>query len=723
MPVLLRPSEIMSSFSAPQRSTLESLCRRIIPAAFEHSDPSFDLPALVEARLVAGDSDLRGKFATLLTVFGSRSCTFVFTGRLARFENLPTDIQDKTLRRWELSAIGIRRTIFQAFRKVILSTYYASPESHAAIGFRGPLYLREAMVAWEGALPGIVTDSEPVARTTAGDARSMHAAIAIAAAAEAEAGNKAPGITQGHEISADVNITADVCVIGTGAGGAVAAARLAEAGYDVVILEEGGYWRENDFTEQEFDMVPRLYADRGTRATDDLAISLLQGRSVGGGTLINWMIMLRTADWVLDEWAREHGTEGMSSQEMRLLYDQVEEEVHARTVPDDAHAPNNRVIMDGATRAGWKSSTAKINARGCVRAGFCGLGCRYGAKQSTLVTYIPRALAAGARLYSDVRVETVTVVERGSPTPRKKVSCTVIDRETHAARHQLTVHAPLVVLAGGAIGTPAILQRSGLGGGAVGKYLRLHPTTAVIGKFSREMYGTAGIPQSALSDHFIRENGDYGFWIECPGLLPGLAGAAISGFGASHRAMMESFPNLSSLIVLTRDGSERGKSNGDVTIGRGGRTHIRYALSGSDGKTVSQGIAAAARIHFEAGATEVTTLHTPEILLKSPGDIASVGRAAVGANQLGLFSAHVNGTCRIGGNPGDSGCSPDGERYGAPGVYVADGSLFPTAPGVNPQATIMALATLVAQRIIARHPLSGLTTQGSFVVPASAPRS
>ena len=704
------------AFTVRQRKTLDALCRRIVPAAFAHDGASVDLPAAVEARLVGGDPDLRSKFATLLKIFGSRGCSALFHRTLARFDALDGNRQDEILAGWELSRLGVRRTIFQAFRRFILSTYYAMPAAHPGIGFRGPLYLRDTSVEWEGALAGTTVDSEPVARETGADLRSVHRMIAEEAAAKS---STAPaGVIQGADIAKDFEIKADVCVVGSGAGGAAAAARLAEAGYDVVILEEGGYWTEASFTEQEFDMVPRLYADRGARTTEDLGFSLLQGRAVGGSTLVNWMIMLRTPEWVLSEWERDHGTEGMRAADLMPVYERVENDVHARRVPADAHAPNNHVILDGASAEGWNASDAKINAKGCIRAGFCGLGCRYGAKQSTYVTYIPRALSAGARLYSDARVARIETAERGGRAPMKIVRGEILDRETHAPRINFSVRAPVVILAGGAVGTPSILQRSGLGGGGVGRYLRLHPTTAVIGKFDREMYGTAGIPQSALSDHFIRTNNDYGFWIECPALLPGLASAAIPGFGAPHRATMEAFPNLSSLIVLNRDGAELGKSNGDVSARRNGGTKIRYAMSPTDASTLAQGIQAAARIQFAAGAREVLTLHSPQLRFTSPTHIGAIVNARRGVNQLGLFSAHVNGTCRIGRDPKISGCNADGERHGAPGVYVADGSLFPTAPGVNPQATIMALATIVAQRIMSRHPLTALTTQSGYSVTA-----
>ena len=688
-----------------QRETLEALCRRIVPAAFHSSGQPTDLPSAVEARLAADDPALRRQVALLLTVFGHSIAGILLSGRARRFSQVNPDAQDDWLLSWERSRIGFRRTVFQAFRRLILSTFYAMPAAHADIGFRGPLHSRAAAVAWEGPLIGESNDSEPIARkhkeiSASEDTISPERVQLM----QPSAISMNRGVVQGHELNRDVQLRADVCVVGTGAGGAVVAARLAEAGYDVVMLEEGGYWTAADFTEDEAEMVPRLYADRGTRATDDLAVSLLQGRCVGGSTTINWMIMLRTPDWVLDEWSK-HGSEGMRPRDLEPVFDLVEQEVHARTVPDDAHAPNNRIILDGADRLGWRARAAKINAKDCIRAGFCGIGCRYGAKQSTLVTYVPRALATGARLYSDVRVARVERVERGGNAPLKRVQAIVLDRATGKPRHSLSVDAPLVVLAAGAVGTPAVLQRSGLGGGGVGKFLRLHPTSAVIGVYDREIYGAAGIPQSSLSDEFQQDAGSgYGFWIECPALLPGLGSVAVPGFGREHRLVMQRFPNLGTLIVLVRDGAERGHSDGDVLVDRRGRVRIRYRLGGTAARTMNEGLAAAARMSFAAGATEVLTLHSPSLRLTSERDIARVLMADTGPNRLALFSAHVNGTCRIGTDLRTSGCTPNGERHGVPGLYVADGSLLPTAPGVNPQETIMALATIIARRIVERHP-------------------
>ncbi|MES2176344.1 MAG: GMC family oxidoreductase [Gemmatimonadota bacterium] len=684
-----------------QRRTLEALCARIVTEARDAAGAPTTLAAAVEARLAAGDPVLRSQVSMLLTVFDSPATSLLVGLRVGRFSAWPAADQDAWLRTWEASALPPMRTIFQAFRKLILSTYYAHESATAAIGFLGPLYEREPQVAWEGALHGTQSDDEPIKRAPS----AANVPLITENDAWREANRVPAGVTPGDSLTGHTSITADVCVVGSGAGGAVTAARLAERGFDVVLLEEGGYWTASDFTERESEMVPRLYADAGARATDDLSLSILQGRCIGGGTTINWMIMLRAAEQVLDEWAEEHGAEGMRATDFAPVYEQIEAEVHARFVPDDAHAPNNRIILDGARALSWHATNARINAKECVRAGFCGVGCRYGAKQSTLVTFMPRALAAGARVFSDVRVETVKQLAPHSGAHLKRVAGTVLDRATGKARGTIAVDAPIVVLSAGAVGTPSILQRSGLGGGGVGRFLRVHPTSATVGRYDREMYGTAGIPQSSLCDQFMAgEDGKgYGFWIECPALLPALASVAVPGFGAEHAAVMRDFTRLGSLIVLTRDGAQREHSSGGVSVDRTGRVHISYRMTTADRETLVRGIAATARLHFAAGAQEVTTLHSPMLRLRSEADIVDIASRPSGPNQLGLFTAHMNGTCRIGKNPATSGCTPDGERHGVPGLYVIDGSLFPTAPGVNPQETIMAMATILSSRIASRH--------------------
>lgn len=679
--------------SSSRRATLDALCRRIVPTC----PPEVDLGAEVEARLAAGEARTALQVARLLTLFDHPATGALLSGRPRRFVHLPPEEQDAWLRAWEGSGIALRRTVFQALRRLVLSTFYALPGSQAGIGYLGPFHDRAPAYPWEGALSGTPSDAEPVARVpdpSRAPPPPPGAATAVLRAA----------VVRGGTLPPDARIRADVCVVGTGAGGAVAAARLAEAGHEVVLLEEGGCWTADELTEREAEMVPRLYADAGARATDDLAVSILQGRAVGGGTAVNWLLMLRTPPWVLEEWRREHGTVGMSAAELAPVFARVEAETHTRSVPDEAHNPVNRILLEGAAGLGWSVRSASVNARGCMRSGMCGLGCRYDARQGAAVTYLPRALAAGARLYADVRVDRLELAETGGAAPLKRVRGTSLDPATGKPRGRVTVEAPVVVLAAGAVGTPALLQRSGMGGGGVGKWLRLHPTSVVAGVYGQTVYGAGGIPLSAVCDEFLRGDGDgYGFWIECPPFYPAISSAAIPGFGARHREVMEAFPRLASTIVLVRDGADRERSSGEVSVDRHGRARIRYRLAPADGRTLLRGLEAAARIHFAAGAEEVMTLHADACRMASAGEVGSIRQRGYAPNRLGLLSAHVNGTCRIGRDPATSGCSPAGERWGVPGLYVCDGSLLPTAPGVNPQETIMALATVVAEGIHARH--------------------
>jgi choline dehydrogenase-like flavoprotein len=570
--------------------------------------------------------------------------------------------------------------------------YYSEPDAARETGYLGPLHARAPELAWEGPANGVATNGdEPVAR-----------------APEARLPTLAPrprldGVVPGKTLAHDLRLTAEVVVIGSGAGGGVAAARLAEAGHDVLVLEEGGYHAPDDFTEIEGDMTERLYADRGMRTTDDLSISMLQGRALGGGTTVNWMFMLRTPDHVLDEWAEDFGTEGMRPRDMQRVFDTIEEEVHARIVPDDAHSANNRLLLDGARALGWRARAGRVNAKGCVRAGFCGLGCRWDAKQGTLATYIPRALRAGARVYTDVRAERIEIVERSGAFPQKRVHVAVLDPETGRPRGKLVVAAKCVVVAAGAIGTPSLLLRSGVGEGAVGRYLRLHPTSATTGLYDRDVYTAAGMPLTVVCDEYARIDGyGYGFIVECPPLHPALAGAVMAGFGREHRDGMRAFRKTGAFIGLVRDGADRAMSNGEVTVDRQGKTRIAYRLGPADGRHLQRAIEATARLHLAAGAREVRTLHAPAMRIAREADVAEIARRPFGPNQLAVFSAHVNGTCRIGKKKSDSGTNPDGEVWGQRGIFVADGSLLPTGVGANPQETIMAFASIVARRIAAR---------------------
>jgi choline dehydrogenase-like flavoprotein len=664
--------------------TLVAACARIVP----HADADA-LAARVRVRLGTLDADRRRELAQGLALFGSRLAALASVGRATPFAALPPALQDRMLDAWGRSPLDACRTLFQVLRRLALLAHYVTPEGQREAGMRGPLWSREPALAWEGPAHGAATaPDEPVLRSGAAWTRSPDLA-------------RPASLHDARTLRGTHRLVADAVVIGSGAGGGVAAARLAEAGKEVIVLETGEYLRGTDFTEEDAGSIARLYAAGGLQGTDDASVAMLQGRAVGGGTTVNWMIMLRTPDHVLDEWGRRFGLEGMSPAELAPVFARIEDEVHARLVPSDAHSRANRLLLDGARTLGWQVEEGRINAKGCVRSGFCSHGCRYDAKQGTLQVWLPRALAAGARLYADAEAERIEVVERGGPRPSKRVHAVVRDPHTGAQVGALEIDAPVVIVAAGAVRTPVLLERSGMGGGGVGEWLRLHPTTGVVGVHDEEVYAAGGLPLTVNVNEFARGTSGYGFWLECPPWQPAFGAAAIPGFGAAHAARMRQFTRLAPVIALTRDGADTPRSSGGVHVDRTGRVRIRYRLTAADAATVRASLAAAARVQLAAGAREVFTLHADPVVVRTQRDLAAIATAPVAPNRLALYSAHVNGTARIGTDPRTSGCTPAGERHGVRGVHVLDGSLLPTGVGVNPQETIMAIVSVLSERLLA----------------------
>jgi choline dehydrogenase-like flavoprotein len=677
--------------SPSQLGTLGALADVILEGAPASGEPRAQLLARCDARLGTVPPHRQRMLGTALDVLGSPVAVLLVGERPRAFAALSPAAQRRCLTAWTDTPVAPLRSAWQSVRRLVLLTHYARPEVAAATGYRGPFRQRDALYPWEGPLPAGTpeTPTEPVARGPV----NLPRAIAPDPVP--------PNVVRGTTLQAPVQRRADVVVIGTGAGGAVSAALLAEAGYDVVMLEGGGWHTRADFTDDEAALTERLFADGGLRTTDDASVSMLQGATVGGGTLVNWMIMLRTPEFVLEQWAREHGAYGMSPRDMAPVFDRVERDVRAGLVPEDAHSANNRLLLDGARALGWRVRSGMINARQCVRCGFCSYGCRHDAKQSTLFTFLPRAFAAGATLYTDSAVQRIEIRERdtgrGTPPLKRVVART-------PSGQSVTIEAPLVVVAAGAVGTPVLLQQSGLGGGGVGQWLRLHPTTSVNGVYDRAIDVSSGIPLTTMCDEFIRWQGtDYGFWLETPPLHPSFTAAAMPGYGPAHAAQMHRSMHLGVLISLTRDGAERSVSSGRVQVNRRGETSITYRLTHEDEKRVRASMVALARVHFAAGARAVETMHATPLVARSVRDAASLASGPMNPNRLTLFSAHVNGTCRMGLDPATSGATPDGERHGVRGLYITDGALLPTALGVNPQETIMALSTVLTERLAERH--------------------
>lgn len=500
-------------------------------------------------------------------------------------------------------------------------------------------------------------------------------------------------IYQSTDIIKPLRESADVCIVGSGCGGGAAAKILAEAGKKVIVLEEGGYYTSKDFDSTEATAYQNLYQRRAGQATDDLSITILQGRSVGGSSTINWTTSLRTPEFVLDSWANQ-GISGFSPKDLDPYFLRIERYLNVHSEPEELHNPNNRIILDGARALGYRSQSNGRNTKDCVRSGACGLGCPFDAKLSVNITYIPDAEKAGATVFSDCRAERITL--HGS---QKRVSGDVLDRSTGKAITDFIIETPVVVVAGSAIHSPVLLLKSELANssGEVGKHLTLHPTSAVVGLFERIIYPAGGIPQSAMCDEFLNKNNDNGgFWVEAVPVYPVLAALALPGFGKTHRETMQMFPHFGASIVLVKETDSEGR----VTVNDQGRPSVFYDLGNRDRQYLRQALAVAAEIHFAAGAKKVMTLHSLRTEMENPGGIAqALEDAEWSPNEFNLYSAHPLGSCRMGKDPRSSVVNSHCQTHDIRGLFVIDGSVMPTSLGVNPQITILAIAEKSAEWI------------------------
>ncbi len=501
-------------------------------------------------------------------------------------------------------------------------------------------------------------------------------------------------IVRSSEINGPVHESADVCIIGSGCGGGASAKVLAEAGKKVIVLEEGGYYTSKDFDATEQTAYQHLYQQRAGQATDDLAVTVLQGRCVGGSSTVNWTTSLRTPDFVLEAWKRDHGIQGFSPKELDPYFEKVEQYLNIHTEPFENHNPNNRLILDGAKKLGFRASAVGRNTKDCVKAGACGLGCPFDAKKTVAITYIPDAVKRGATVFANFRATKVEVTRT-----TKRVSGVVFDHQTQKPKTDFIIEAPIVIVSASAINSPVLLLKSNLANnsGELGKNLTFHLTSAVLGVFDQIMYGAGGIPQSAMSDEFLNKNHDGGgFWLEAVPIYPTLAALALPEFGSMHRELLHQYPHIGATIILVKEID----SNGRVTVNDHGRASISYTLRDKDLGYLKQGVGVAARVQFAAGAKRVITLHARLTEFNSPEEIGN--KLAVsnwGMNEIGLYSAHPLGTCRMGSDPKRSVVDEHCQTHDVNGLFVIDGSVTPTSLGVNPQVTILAIAEKSAEWI------------------------
>ncbi|HZM73725.1 MAG TPA: GMC family oxidoreductase N-terminal domain-containing protein [Candidatus Polarisedimenticolia bacterium] len=653
-------------------------------------------PDVIERRVnLAAEAAVRGldptqlaQFRLVLRLLGTRLGTLLLTGRPRAFANLPISAREAVLRGWLGSPIGVLRAGAHAYRKLLTSIAYADPgESGANPLLAGMGYVRDE--------PPVTSELTPIEPTI------------VARASDVDQG--------------PISLDADVVIVGSGAGGGVVAAALAEAGRSVVVLEAGPFVNEASMPSDELDGYIRLYLNRGLLSTWDGSVTLLAGSGVGGGTLVNWMTSIDAPLEVRREWATEHGLDGFDGAEWDADIATVSGELAIQ--PSAPIPPKDSAIVRGSAVLGWEAGSTMRDGGPCDDCGTCSFGCRRGSKRSGLRVHLARAHAAGARIVPRVRVLrvlveggravgvaglAVVVGEAGEPIPLAPGSVEVRTRP-------IEVRAEQVVLTAGALRTPAIVEASGFSHPAAGRHLRIHPVPVVAGMFDESIDAWRGPLQSVRSIQFVTgDTNRNGYVIESAPGHPGLIALALPWTGrARHGELMSRARTFGPFIAVTRDGGE-----GTVRLTRAGRVRLDYRLDRRGIATLRHALQTEARLARAAGANEILALGAPGAFFDARAHGSSAERAFeafvdglasfdFGPNRGTVFSAHQMGSLRMGASARDHAADERGhvrrDTGGAvvPGLYVADTSTFPTGLGVNPMLTVMAMARRVSRTILA----------------------
>ncbi len=478
----------------------------------------------------------------------------------------------------------------------------------------------------------------------------------------------------------------DAVVVGSGAGGAVAAYEIASLGHSVAIIEDGSYYDSRSFSQDPIFALSNLYRDNGLTSLDGQPIIPMPvGRCVGGTTLINSGTCFRAPESQLEKWRNVYGIDCANPDILDPIFERLERDLLIKPVDTETMGRNGQLCMEGAESIGASGAPIKRYANGCTQCSSCPSGCPIDVKQATHVSYVPRAVEAGAVLFTETKVDRV-VLERGRAT-----GVTVHSRRNGGPPRSHTVRAKKVLLAGGSLGTPEILFRSGLGGQNenIGKNLRIHPACWVGARYREEVRGWDGVMQS----YYVDEWHDQGILLEATFTPLPFAGPWLPGTGDAYEESIANFGHVASIGVHLSD-----SSSGSLRLNRRGDTVLKYGLVEDDVRRILFGIARAADIHFAAGAVEVYP-HLGTVKSIEPGQQLDLENSRFKARDLKLEAFHPMGTARFGPSPDISVTDRNGMFHGVGDLYVSDASLFPTSLGVNPMLTIMAFASHLGRNI------------------------
>lgn len=496
---------------------------------------------------------------------------------------------------------------------------------------------------------------------------------------------------EGRELAGDHTFDCDTVIVGSGASGAVVAAKLAEAGERVLVVEEGGRTPPEEYARlRPAQSLRKLWREGGSTAAmgigDTPVINVTMGRCVGGSSVLTGGVCFRTPEFVLDHWSKELGLRDLSPRRMERYFDEVEGIVHVGEVPEEMRSRSTELWAEGAERRGLEVKPLRRNTKGCDGCGQCNFGCPEGAKMSVDVSYLPRAVEHGTRVLSDCLVKKV-VTKFGRAVG---IKARLLD-ERREERGSVLITAKRVVLAAGAVHTPLILWASGVKNRQLGRNMTVHPAFRITARFEEQVRGWAGALQSAYSDDFE----DRGITLVSVFVPPFAVAGGIPGVGPSWTRRVREMDRLAMFGGLIHD-----DGGGRVWRPRLGREPlITYRMSRRDRARIPVIVRQLAEAYLAAGAKELyipVLGHDPV----SPDEFRSLDLERIPARNYECSSQHPLGTCRVGTSKRNSVVDENGAVWGVDGLHVVDGGTLPTSLGVNPQVTVMAMATRYAERML-----------------------
>jgi choline dehydrogenase-like flavoprotein len=492
-------------------------------------------------------------------------------------------------------------------------------------------------------------------------------------------------------------LVTEICIIGSGCGGATAARLLSEAGHEVIVLEEGRDYMGPERTQRGPEMYDQLYMDRGGRATLDQSIAVLQGRVLGGGGVINACDVVPAPEGVLHHWATKYGLEDYAPDRFKPFEQAALEDLFASRIPDDMVNVANNKLRQGAEALGLRGEVMMHNRVGCRGLGTCMLGCPVHAKRNPRMVALPAAMAAGARVYTRARAVRIENADRET----KVVKVRTLDAKGYHEQQRFDVQAKIVIVAANAIASAQLLLRSGIGNEHVGRHLTLQPQLPLIASFEEHIAAFDGIPQSyAITEFEEEDNPEFGLWgyrIEGIMSTPGIAAATMPFGGADGMRAMSRYDRMAAALLLVPD-----QPSGHVELGGDGRLVIHYEQRPDHKERMRHAVEMAAKAYLEAGATEVLVPTASPLSIRSAAEAKQAKTLELAPATAPMISAHQQGTVRFAASERDGGADLDGQVYGTRDVYVFDSSGFPTTSSSHTMTPIIASSRMLTTKLLTR---------------------